>query len=639
MLAKYFSIIQNYVLSVSSQIKYHFYHQNTLLDAFRRNSRNIIGRNPSMVIPLLANQDLTPMLATIPSVNNEHSLILTGFLGDKKQNYDALQKGASQKINTSSRRQDSDMNLSTKSLTMQIAPIEGLNQEFPQRYHSEKEMKPQSVVPRKILEGDINGESIKNNLSKMLKLIELQPTLNSTVSNGQEISLQNIPFANKDKSVSQRNSKAEADSAMCRFDTGRAIIIVRQAQTKLPTEEEPKGWNSTAQTKTATLNDSTVVKHRKNSGVNTSKSCSGELTRGHFSNNQYAEGGQVPSSHENRLPTYFELQWDKDQCHKYMTKALLQNTWLSSHVRKDKDCHSDFSKINVRPSGLCINSNTESLTSTAGKLREQSSMTRSKEDENFQGISNDSHEKRLSTSIGNLDEIANFKFLAHICNSAQITESNNYMEEKIAESTHSNKGKDNSTSQKTVNTKDISNSEDLAGAKPAPESGGSVGSIEDEKYSSEILKLDISQEEFSCGGQGKGLRAEDFPSDEQGKGRNADENCTSLTNASCKRLLKKGDAIECITKYQDVGARRYSTGMMATGNQMTSDIQMHTSVASQFPAIESQIKVSKMEPREEHMGELDEHRRTKRPFELTHMDENDSRYLTEILGKRSRISP
>ena len=32
------------------------------LDVFRTNSRNIIGRNPSMVIPLLANQDLTPML-------------------------------------------------------------------------------------------------------------------------------------------------------------------------------------------------------------------------------------------------------------------------------------------------------------------------------------------------------------------------------------------------------------------------------------------------------------------------------------------------------------------------------------------------------------------------------------------------
>ena len=60
--AKYFLIIRNYVLSVSSQRKYNFYHQNTLLDAFRTNSRNIIGRNPSMVIPLLANQDLTPML-------------------------------------------------------------------------------------------------------------------------------------------------------------------------------------------------------------------------------------------------------------------------------------------------------------------------------------------------------------------------------------------------------------------------------------------------------------------------------------------------------------------------------------------------------------------------------------------------
>ena len=60
--AKYFLIIRNYVLSVSSQRKYNFYHQNALLDAFRTNSRNIIGRKPSMVIPLLANQDLTPML-------------------------------------------------------------------------------------------------------------------------------------------------------------------------------------------------------------------------------------------------------------------------------------------------------------------------------------------------------------------------------------------------------------------------------------------------------------------------------------------------------------------------------------------------------------------------------------------------
>ena len=62
MLAKCFSIIRNYVLSVSSQRKYNLYYQNTLLDVFRMNFCNIIGRNPSMVIPLLANQDLTPML-------------------------------------------------------------------------------------------------------------------------------------------------------------------------------------------------------------------------------------------------------------------------------------------------------------------------------------------------------------------------------------------------------------------------------------------------------------------------------------------------------------------------------------------------------------------------------------------------
>ena len=42
MLAKYFSIIRNYVLLVSSQREY--------------------TKNPSIVIPLLANQGLMPML-------------------------------------------------------------------------------------------------------------------------------------------------------------------------------------------------------------------------------------------------------------------------------------------------------------------------------------------------------------------------------------------------------------------------------------------------------------------------------------------------------------------------------------------------------------------------------------------------
>ena len=65
MLAKYFSVVRNYVLSVFSQRKYTVYHQNTVRDAFRTNSRNITCRNPSMVIPLLANQDFTPMLTGV----------------------------------------------------------------------------------------------------------------------------------------------------------------------------------------------------------------------------------------------------------------------------------------------------------------------------------------------------------------------------------------------------------------------------------------------------------------------------------------------------------------------------------------------------------------------------------------------
>ena len=38
--------------------------EGSLLDAFRTNSRNIIDRNPSLVIPMLANQDLMPMLSS-----------------------------------------------------------------------------------------------------------------------------------------------------------------------------------------------------------------------------------------------------------------------------------------------------------------------------------------------------------------------------------------------------------------------------------------------------------------------------------------------------------------------------------------------------------------------------------------------
>ena len=58
---KFFNYSKLCVISFFAK-KVHFYHQNTFLDAFRTNSSNIIGRNPSLVIPLLADQDLTPML-------------------------------------------------------------------------------------------------------------------------------------------------------------------------------------------------------------------------------------------------------------------------------------------------------------------------------------------------------------------------------------------------------------------------------------------------------------------------------------------------------------------------------------------------------------------------------------------------
>ena len=59
---KFFNYLKLCVISFFAR-KMHFYNQNTLLDAFRTNSRNIIRRCPFMVMSLLANQDLMPMLA------------------------------------------------------------------------------------------------------------------------------------------------------------------------------------------------------------------------------------------------------------------------------------------------------------------------------------------------------------------------------------------------------------------------------------------------------------------------------------------------------------------------------------------------------------------------------------------------
>ena len=87
--------------SVSSQRKYNFYHQNTLFNTFRTNSRNIIGRNPSMVIPLLANQDLTPMLTGLRWVQaitfewvrwSEYKLVLQDQSGKNHPQIQSLNK-------------------------------------------------------------------------------------------------------------------------------------------------------------------------------------------------------------------------------------------------------------------------------------------------------------------------------------------------------------------------------------------------------------------------------------------------------------------------------------------------------------------------------------------------------------------
>ena len=81
MLAKYFALIRNYVLSVSNfrkesmlfttkgrfwnQFLQHYWQASFNGDSFNSQSRfdaYVIGKHPSMVIPLIANQGLTPLL-------------------------------------------------------------------------------------------------------------------------------------------------------------------------------------------------------------------------------------------------------------------------------------------------------------------------------------------------------------------------------------------------------------------------------------------------------------------------------------------------------------------------------------------------------------------------------------------------
>ena len=77
------------------QRKYTFYHQNhrvrilnTLLDAFRTNSRKI-GSNHSMVIPMLANQDMTRMLVYCQLHNYE---VVPGVISRELRGWSPLVK-------------------------------------------------------------------------------------------------------------------------------------------------------------------------------------------------------------------------------------------------------------------------------------------------------------------------------------------------------------------------------------------------------------------------------------------------------------------------------------------------------------------------------------------------------------------
>ena len=53
---------------------------------FLMNSRNIIGRSPSTAIPLLANQDLTPMLSGSPGANLAYGCVEALFSRDSNSN-------------------------------------------------------------------------------------------------------------------------------------------------------------------------------------------------------------------------------------------------------------------------------------------------------------------------------------------------------------------------------------------------------------------------------------------------------------------------------------------------------------------------------------------------------------------------
>ena len=130
------------------------------------------------------------------------------------------------------------MNMPINSVTSQQTPREGINLDNSQRYLYKQDPRQQSIANSKIVKGGTNTGYKKKNFSNLMKVIELKSPFDNNASGGHEASQKCHQSSKKDTSCLDHRGVSEAENVASCFDTGRAIIIVRQTHTKSPVEEK-----------------------------------------------------------------------------------------------------------------------------------------------------------------------------------------------------------------------------------------------------------------------------------------------------------------------------------------------------------------------------------------------------------------
>ena len=400
------------------------------------------------------------IITTLPYVLQEVFLykFQLAFLGEKSPNHDACDRALKQKLYANSMQKVSGENVSIKALAHPAMQIEQIHQEASQRYFHTEDTRHQSILQMAKTKGGINVRKAEKNFPYPLKIIEQKSPLDNT-SAKEEASLQYRKLPKEETSYVEYRGVSEVVNVKGCFDTGQAIIILRQTQSKSPDNEirarrqvdreEETERSSFLQIKdvSGAARDITVKRYKNdNSEIDTVKIYRENklIIKRENNNNKNSEICKTSSINVKGLSKDYEME-DGELFLQQEARNFLKEPGSPAHERfftcpNLKDLDKEPLESVAEGGELSSSSLKDPLTSMGGKLTKHSPLHSCKEGERVQDASKDEDVKKCSCSIEKFQEVENSqKYLAPSLNCLKVAENSRYLKKDATNSVIDNK--------------------------------------------------------------------------------------------------------------------------------------------------------------------------------------------------------